>query len=71
MVDIQQAGRRARPLAADEAGRLLDWDSSANGKGGVGPTFIVGEIRDIQEQSGGGLGELNGCVATDPSESEA
>ncbi|XP_053739007.1 G protein-activated inward rectifier potassium channel 3 [Synchiropus splendidus] len=33
------------------------------------PTFILGEMTDIQEQSG--LGELNGSVATDQSETEA
>lgn len=41
---------------------------SAISKGGE-PTFTVGEMTDIQEQSG--LGELNGSVATDQSESEA
>lgn len=36
---------------------------------GSEPTFIVGEMTDILEQSG--PGELNGSVATDQSESEA
>ncbi|CDQ68247.1 unnamed protein product [Oncorhynchus mykiss] len=49
----------------NQSGKQLD-----NGKGGVvGHTFIVGEITRIQEQSG--PGELNGCVTTDQSESEA
>ncbi|XP_076004831.1 G protein-activated inward rectifier potassium channel 3 [Genypterus blacodes] len=54
------------PLA-HQAAKQLD-SGSSNSKGGE-PTFIVGEITDIQEQSG--LGELNGSVATDQSESEA
>ncbi|XP_035286955.1 G protein-activated inward rectifier potassium channel 3 [Anguilla anguilla] len=42
---------------------------SANGKGGVGPTFALGETTETQDQSG--LGEQNGSVTTDQSESEA
>lgn len=45
--------------------------ASADGKTGA-PTFIVGEMTDMQEQSGPvGAGELNGSVATDQVESEA
>lgn len=42
--------------------------SSANSKGGDA-AFMVGEMTNIQEQTG--LGELNGSVTTDQSESEA
>ncbi|XP_071347465.1 G protein-activated inward rectifier potassium channel 3 [Trachinotus anak] len=55
------------PTLANQAAKQQD-SGSANSKGGE-PTFIVGEMTDIQEQSG--LGELNGSVATDQSESEA
>lgn len=55
------------PTLDNPAGKQPD-RGSANGKGGA-PTFIVGEMTDIQEQSG--LGELNGSVTTDQSESEA
>ncbi|XP_071394131.1 G protein-activated inward rectifier potassium channel 3 isoform X1 [Centroberyx affinis] len=55
------------PTLANQAAKQPD-GGSANGKGG-GPTFIVGEMTEIQEQSG--LGELNGSVTTDQSESEA
>ncbi|XP_044225016.1 G protein-activated inward rectifier potassium channel 3 [Thunnus albacares] len=55
------------PTLTNQAAKQPD-SSSANSKGGE-PTFIVGEMTDIQEQSG--LGELNGSVATDQSESEA
>lgn len=41
---------------------------SADSKAGEA-TFIVGEMTDIQEQTG--QGELNGSIATDQSESEA
>lgn len=54
------------PLA-HQAAKQPD-SGSANSKGRE-PTFIHGEITDIQEQSG--PGELNGSVATDQSESEA
>lgn len=43
--------------------------SSADSKGGDLPPFLVGEMTNIQEQTG--LGELNGSVTTDQSESEA
>ncbi|XP_046883605.1 G protein-activated inward rectifier potassium channel 3 [Hypomesus transpacificus] len=56
------------PALTSQSGKQLD-SGSANGKGGVGPTFIVGEITGIEEQSG--PGELNGCVTTDQSESVA
>ncbi|XP_070700569.1 G protein-activated inward rectifier potassium channel 3 [Pempheris klunzingeri] len=55
------------PTLANQAAKQPD-SGSANSKGGE-PTFIVGEMTDIQEQTG--LGELNGSVATDQSESEA
>lgn len=55
------------PTLTNQASKQPD-SGSANGKGGE-PTFIVGEMTDIQEQTG--LGELNGSVATDQSESEA
>lgn len=42
---------------------------SANGKGGVGPKFVVGGTPENQDQSG--QGEQNGSVTTDQSESEA
>ncbi|KAJ8336422.1 hypothetical protein SKAU_G00376420 [Synaphobranchus kaupii] len=42
---------------------------SANGKGGVGPTFALGQTTEVQDQSG--QGEQNGSVTTDQSESEA
>lgn len=42
---------------------------SIDGKGAGETTFIVGEMTDIQEQTG--QGELNGSVATDQSESQA
>ncbi|KAA8587802.1 hypothetical protein FQN60_016664 [Etheostoma spectabile] len=51
------------PTLTNQAAKQPD-----SGKGGE-PTFIVGEMTDIQEQTG--LGELNGSVATDLSESEA
>jgi len=41
----------------------------SGGGGGGEATFVVGEMTDIQEQTG--LGELNSGVATDQSESEA
>lgn len=46
----------------------LDSQAAKQPDGGE-PTFIVGEMTDIQEQTG--LGELNGSVTTDQSESEA
>ncbi|XP_037538338.1 G protein-activated inward rectifier potassium channel 3 [Nematolebias whitei] len=55
------------PTLAEQAAKQAD-GGSANSKGGE-PMFTVGEMTDIQEQSG--LGELNGSVATDQSESEA
>ncbi|XP_075953690.1 G protein-activated inward rectifier potassium channel 3 [Anarhichas minor] len=55
------------PTLTNQAAKQPD-SGSANSKGGE-PTFIVGEMTDIQEQTG--LGELNGSVATDQSESEA
>lgn len=55
------------PTLASHAAKQPD-TSSANSKGGA-PTFTVGEMTDIQEQSG--PGELNGSVTTDQSESEA
>lgn len=55
------------PTLTSQVAKQLD-SGSANSKGG-GPTFIVGEMTDIQEQTG--LGELNGSIATDQSESEA
>ncbi|KAK5860371.1 hypothetical protein PBY51_021855 [Eleginops maclovinus] len=55
------------PTLTNQASKQPD-SSSANSKGGE-PTFIVGEMTDIQEQTG--QGELNGSVATDQSESEA
>lgn len=56
------------PTLANQAAKQTD-SSSVNGKEGAGPTFVVGGITGIQEQSG--LGELNGSVTTDQSESEA
>ena len=56
------------PTLANQAAKQPD-SSSANGKGGTVPTFVVGSITGIQEQSG--LGELNGSITTDQSESEA
>ena len=55
------------PTLASHAAKQPD-SGSANSKGGA-PTFTVGEMTDIQEQTG--PGELNGSVATDQSESEA
>lgn len=55
------------PTLASQASKQLD-SSSANSKGGEA-TFTIGEMTDIQEQTG--LGELNGSVATDQPESEA
>ncbi|KAM9844931.1 G protein-activated inward rectifier potassium channel 3 [Aulostomus maculatus] len=55
------------PALANQAAKQPD-SGSTNSKGGA-PTFIVGEMTDVQEQSG--QGELNGSVATDQSESEA
>ncbi|XP_031142021.1 G protein-activated inward rectifier potassium channel 3 [Sander lucioperca] len=55
------------PTLTNQAAKQPD-SGSADSKGGE-PTFIVGEMTDIQEQTG--LGELNGSVATDQSESEA
>ncbi|KAK5889461.1 hypothetical protein CesoFtcFv8_015463 [Champsocephalus esox] len=55
------------PTLTNEASRQPD-SVSANSKAGE-PTFIVGEMTDIQEQTG--QGELNGSVATVQSESEA
>ncbi|KAK0145676.1 G protein-activated inward rectifier potassium channel 3 [Merluccius polli] len=56
------------PTLANQAAKQPD-SSSGNGKEGAGPTFVPGGITGIQEQSG--LGELNGSVTTDQSESEA
>ena len=56
------------PTLANQAAKQPD-SSSANEKGGTVPTFVLGSITGIQEQSG--LGELNGSVAIDQSESEA
>ncbi|KAG7272199.1 hypothetical protein CRUP_036687 [Coryphaenoides rupestris] len=56
------------PTLANQAAKQSD-SSSANGKEGAGPTFVVGGFTGIQEQSG--LGELNGSVTTDQTESEA
>lgn len=55
------------PTLTSQATKQPD-SGSANSKGQE-PTFIVGEMTDIQEQTG--LGELNGSVATDQSETEA
>lgn len=55
------------PTLAEQAAKQAD-GGSASSKGGE-PIFTVGEMTDIQEQSG--PGELNGSVATDQSESEA
>ncbi|KAJ4936865.1 hypothetical protein JOQ06_001451 [Pogonophryne albipinna] len=55
------------PTLTNEASRQPD-SVSANSKAGE-PTFIVGEMTDIQEQTG--QGELNGSVATVQTESEA
>lgn len=55
------------PTLTEQAAKQAD-GGSANSKGGE-PMFTVGEMTDIQEQSG--PGELNGSVATDQSESEA
>ncbi|XP_033959669.1 G protein-activated inward rectifier potassium channel 3 [Pseudochaenichthys georgianus] len=55
------------PTLTNEASRQPD-SVSANSKAGE-PTFTVGEMTDIQEQTG--QGELNGSVATVQSESEA
>ncbi|XP_034060356.1 G protein-activated inward rectifier potassium channel 3 [Gymnodraco acuticeps] len=55
------------PTLTNEASRQPD-SVSANSKAGE-PIFIVGEMTDIQEQTG--QGELNGSVATVQSESEA
>ncbi|XP_068605340.1 G protein-activated inward rectifier potassium channel 3 [Brachionichthys hirsutus] len=55
------------PTLTNQAAKQPD-SSSTGSKAGETP-FIVGEMTDIQEQTG--LGELNGSVATDQSESEA
>ncbi|XP_017266622.1 G protein-activated inward rectifier potassium channel 3 [Kryptolebias marmoratus] len=55
------------PTLVEQAAKQAD-GSSANSKGGE-PIFTVGEMTDIQEQTG--LGELNGSITTDQSESEA
>lgn len=55
------------PTLTNEASKQPD-SGSTNSKVGEA-TFIVGEMTDIQEQPG--LGELNGSVTTDQSESEA
>jgi len=56
------------PALANQAAKQSD-SSSANGKEGAGATLVVGGITGIQEQSE--LGELNGSVTADQSESEA
>lgn len=43
--------------------------SSADSKGGALPPLLGGQMTNIQEQTG--LGELNGSVTTDQSESQA
>ncbi|TNN43139.1 G protein-activated inward rectifier potassium channel 3 [Liparis tanakae] len=54
----------------DEEPTLTNQEAERTDSGGGGEaTFVVGEMTDIQEQTG--LGELNGGVATDQSESEA
>lgn len=50
-------------------GQLKQLDCGSADSKAPEPTFVVGEMTDIQEQTG--LGELNGSVATDQSESEA
>ncbi|XP_068196431.1 G protein-activated inward rectifier potassium channel 3 [Antennarius striatus] len=55
------------PTLTNQAAKQPD-SSSTNSKAGE-TTFIVGEMTDIQEQTG--LGELNGSVTTNQSELEA
>lgn len=55
------------PTLAEQATKQPD-GGSAHSKVGE-PIFTVGEMTDIQEQSA--LGELNGSVTTDQSETEA
>uniref|UniRef100_A0A087Y6Z5 G protein-activated inward rectifier potassium channel 3 n=1 Tax=Poecilia formosa TaxID=48698 RepID=A0A087Y6Z5_POEFO len=55
------------PTLAEQATKQPD-GGSAHSKAGE-PIFTVGEMTDIQEQSA--LGELNGSVTTDQSETEA
>ncbi|XP_069034064.1 G protein-activated inward rectifier potassium channel 3 [Embiotoca jacksoni] len=84
-VDTPSVSARELSLAAARLDAHLYWSISSrldeeptlanqaaeppDGGRGEEPTFIVGEMTDIQEQSG--PGELNGSVATDQSESEA
>ncbi|XP_041929335.1 G protein-activated inward rectifier potassium channel 3 [Alosa sapidissima] len=56
------------PPLADQLEKTADTDL-ANGKEEDGPTFIVGGVTEVQDQSG--PGEQNGSVTTDQSESEA
>lgn len=54
------------PTLISQAAKQPD-SNSADNKGGD-PALMVGEMTNIQEQTG--LGELNGSVTTDQSESE-
>lgn len=55
------------PTLTEQAAKQPD-SSSANSRTGE-PIFTIGEMTDIQEQSA--LGELNGSITTDQSETEA
>lgn len=55
------------PTLISHAAKKPDSDST-NSKGGE-PNVIVGEVTNLQDQTG--LGELNGSITTDQSESEA
>lgn len=54
------------PTLISQAAKEPD-NSSTHSRGG-GPAWTVGEMANIQEQPG--LGELNGSVTTDQSETE-
>ncbi|KAG9278098.1 G protein-activated inward rectifier potassium channel 3-like [Astyanax mexicanus] len=56
------------PNLTDQSGKPTD-SESVSGKEGGGPTFIVGGVTETPEQSV--VGEQNGSVTTDQSESEA
>ncbi|XP_062843474.1 G protein-activated inward rectifier potassium channel 3 [Trichomycterus rosablanca] len=55
------------PDLTDQSGKPTD--SESDGKDGSAPTFIGGEVTDTQDQSV--VGEQNGSITTDQSESEA
>ena len=57
------------PPLAEPSGKISDTDLANGKEEDGGPTFIVGGVTEVLDQSG--PGEQNGSVTTDQSESEA